>query len=107
MSFDFYGRRPNGTVIMLRDSHPRSLNMANTNCIALLKLLALPVQDQYGEADIHTVRRAIIKAKALLGSRDPEEYAPLSEAYVQDRLTKLSVCVETLGGMGASIIYWA
>lgn len=104
MSIDFYGKKADGSPIILRHDHPRNLNMANVNARAFITYLGLPYENSYGESDIHTVRRAIIKGRALL---DKREFTHLTKAYVQDKLKKLSDTVETLGGLGATIIYWA
>jgi hypothetical protein len=106
MSVDIYGKRADGTPIMLGYEHPRNLNMNNVNARVVMELLELPCDEGcYGEADIHTVRRAIMKAKALFHRR--VVHPSISKAYVQHKLTKLSETVETLGGMGATVIYWA
>jgi hypothetical protein len=105
VSIDFYGKRADGKPITLRHNHPRNLNMSNVNARAFLEYLGLPYECSYGEADIHTIRRAIIKATALLDRRTVPSY--INKAYIQDKLKKLSATVETLGGMGATVIYWA
>jgi hypothetical protein len=105
MSIDIYGKRADGTAIILRDNHPRSLNMSNVNARAFLEHLGLPFHEGYGEADIHTVRRAIIKANALHDKRASPEV--ITKDYVRDKLKKLSATVETLAWMGATVIYWA
>jgi hypothetical protein len=106
VSVDIYGKRADGTAILLRYDHPRSLNMNNVNARAVLELLGLPCDEGcYGEADIHTVRRAIIKARALFHKK--AVHTSISRSYIMHKLTKLSETVETLGGMGATHIYWA
>jgi hypothetical protein len=106
MSVDFYGKRADGTAIILRHDHPRNLNMSNLNARAFLEYLGLPYNHSYlfGEADIHAVRRAIIKGNALIDKRG---LTHIPKSYVQDKLKKFSATVETLGGMGATVIYWA
>jgi hypothetical protein len=117
MSIDFYGQKPDSTPIMLRHEHPRNLNMSNANARALLGLLGLPFNDGYGAASVVDVRRAIMKARALFekkadafteGPLDESNYhfGGISKDYLRMRLDDLSSTVETLAGMGATIIYW-
>jgi hypothetical protein len=117
MSIDIYGKKPDSTPIVLRYTHPSSLNLANVNACALLRLLGLPFEQGYGEASVVDVRRAVIKAKALFEKKaDAFTQEPVDEGnyhfggirkdYLRMRLDDLSSTVETLAGMGATIVYW-
>ncbi len=104
--------------IMLQQEHPHALNMANGNVYALMGLLQLPVANQYGEASVVDMRRAIMKAKALFDKRaddfieEPQHVGNfysfgISKEYLRGRLNDLTETVEVLASMGATIIYWA
>jgi hypothetical protein len=106
MSVSIYGKRSNGEPVMLDIKHPRYLNMNNGRAGLLLGYLGLPFDGNYGEASIVDVRRAIMNARnrrkkmsERLDERDGE--------YVRMRLKNLTDTVETLAGMGATVIYWA
>lgn len=92
-------------AITLSHDHPKNLNMSNVNAREFFFMLELPCDEGcYGEADIHTVRRAIIKANALFGRR---KLTQVRRQYLSLRLKDFSSTVETLAGMGATVIYWA
>jgi hypothetical protein len=105
------------------EEFPR-LNLANMNARAFLLLLGLGKEDDalYGNADLPTVRRAIIKARNTFDRavrplvRPNENYigaggariivGGIDESYFSRRLDDLASYVEDVAKAGGDMISW-
>ena len=123
VSVTFYGRRGDGSSVVIDIEDHAHLNLASANGRAFLSFLGLDPGDGHdGEATLPEVRRAVIRARASFERRAPKftrawsdtqsvgacrvVVAGTDEAYFERRLGDFERFVDAVVGMGAASIYW-
>jgi len=123
VSTTFYGRRRDGSSVVIDIADPAYLNLASDNARAFLEFLRLdPGLGPDGEATLPEVRRAVIRARATFdrqaskftrASSDTQHVgecrvivAGIDEAYFERRLGDFERFVDAVAEQGATRICW-